>query len=115
MLAHTDQNQSNGIELDHELDHEGSDLVIQSDDRRPVLSARDLAGMVGPLDLDQLRPHHLTLVVAVAELARDAGIDWPWGPDDPVVALLRALAKLSIVAPEATSEHAARLAADLSA
>lgn len=36
---------------------------------------------------------------------------WPPGPDDPVVALLRALARLSIIAPDAESTHAAMLIA----
>ena len=51
--------------------------------------------------------------MALIELARSAGRDWPWGHDDPLVALLRAVAKLSIQAPCSASPTAARLVAAL--
>lgn len=72
-------------------------------------TASELIQTLGRVEIDDLRSHHVTLVIAVAELSRDAGLDWPWGPDDPTVALLRAAAKLAIDAPEAASEHAAFL------
>ena len=74
-------------------------------------TARALCEALAPLELDELREHHLTLAMAVAELSQSAGRAWPWGPDDPTVALLRAVAKLALDAPQATSQHAARLQA----
>lgn len=74
-----------------------------------AMTARDVAGMVGGLDLDVLRAHHGGLAAVTAELAVDARMDWPCTADDPTVALLRALARIAIDAPEATSRQASRL------
>lgn len=75
------------------------------------IDVRTLARRLGPLSPDSLRECHALLVMAVLELSEDAGKRWPWGIDDPTVALLRAVAKLSLVAPEATSATAAQLIA----
>ena len=76
-------------------------------------TAQSLAAALGVLELDDLRHHHIELTSATAELARAAGRDWPWGHDDPTVAVLRALAKLAILAPDATSERADHLCRQL--
>jgi hypothetical protein len=76
-------------------------------------TARELAHALGQRNLDELRGCQPELAAAVAELAAAAGRAWPRGPDDPVVALLRALAKLSLDAPDASSTYAARLLASL--
>jgi hypothetical protein len=80
---------------------------------RPGATARDLALAIGHLDLEMVHEHHLDLLIAVADLADAAGCGWPWGHDDPTVALVRAVAKLALVAPGARSEHAAALVATL--
>ena len=71
--------------------------------------ADDFGRAIGTVDLDTLRHHHLALAMAVIELAADAGRPLPWSHDDPTVALLRAVAKLSLAAPGATSSAAADL------
>lgn len=73
------------------------------------MTARDFVLAVGSLDLAALRTHHVDLAAVTAELAKDAEMDWPWTPDDPTVALLRAIARIAIVAPDATSERATAL------
>lgn len=95
--------------------HHAGDASTTSRTDAPTSTARELAAAVGQLDLESLRKHHLALLLAVAELAGDAGTDWPWSPDDPTVALLRAVAKLSLDAPDASSPHAAALIAALGA
>jgi hypothetical protein len=79
--------------------------------RQVPVTARDLATNIGARDLEELRPWLPELAMAVAELARSAGTDWPWGHDDALISLLRAVAKLSIDAPGASSMAAARLLA----
>lgn len=74
-----------------------------------ALTARDFVASVGSVDVDVLRDHHLDLAAVTAELARDTAMDWPWTPDDSTVALLRALARIAITAPEATSQRASAL------
>lgn len=73
------------------------------------------AHVLGTVDLHTLRRHHLSLAMAVVELAADAASPFPWTHDDPTVALLRAAAKLSLTAPEATSSAAAFLVDQLAA
>lgn len=72
-------------------------------------TARELAMALGSLELDHLQRFVPELAAAVAELAATAGKPWPFGADEPVVLLLRALAKLSIDAPSAASARAAAL------
>ena len=80
------------------------------DDEAPsTATARELALTIGRLDLDDLRRHHLQLALAVAELSAGAGVPWPWTADDPTVALVRAVAKLSIVAPDVVGDAAGQL------
>jgi len=72
-------------------------------------TARQLALAIGPLDLDTIRNHHLELTLAVSELASNAGKPWPWTADDPTVALVRALARLAVLAPDTRADAAGRL------
>lgn len=57
---------------------------------------------IGP----QLVPY---LAAAAAELALLAGIPWRFGADDPPVALLRLIAKVTLRDPRAGGPHTARL------
>ncbi len=76
-------------------------------------TARELAAAIGCLDLDDLRTHHLALTLAVAELSAGAGMPWPWAVDDPTVTLVRAVAKLSLVAPDVTAGAAGAIVEQL--
>ena len=49
------------------------------------------------------------LAAAAAEVSRAAGLSWRIGSDDPAVALLRIVARVSIVAPDAGGVHCERL------
>lgn len=72
-------------------------------------NAQDLLADLARVDVDDLRHHHVELVGAVAELARAAGLDWPWTHDDSTIAVLRALSKIALIAPAATSPRAAAI------
>ncbi|MEM7341746.1 MAG: hypothetical protein AAF467_24075 [Actinomycetota bacterium] len=76
---------------------------------RPTTSARHLAAQLGAIDAGALRAHHRVIAAAVEELAASAGLRWPWGVDDPTVALLRVLAKLAIDHPDAATAVGADL------
>lgn len=80
-----------------------------------AVSARDAVWTIGQIDLDELRRHHLEIMSAAAELARAAGRPWHWGTEDPTVVLVRALSRLAVQAPDATSERAADLCRSLGA
>lgn len=49
------------------------------------------------------------LAAAAAEVCSAAGLPWRIGSDDPAVALLRIVARVSIVAPEVGGGHCERL------
>ncbi|MFV0259123.1 MAG: hypothetical protein ACK5PP_11835 [Acidimicrobiales bacterium] len=90
------------------------DTTLRPPTNRPgpgagAATARALVEVLAVRDLDELDRHRLDLAVAVAELSAAAGRDWSWGPDEPTVALVRAAAKLALVAPRAASTQAARL------
>lgn len=53
------------------------------------------------------------MAAAAAELALLAGIPWRFGADDPPIALLRMIARASLVAPDAGGPHCDRLADEL--
>jgi hypothetical protein len=72
-------------------------------------SARHLLADLARLEMNDMRRHHVELVAATADLARAARLDWPWTHDDPTVAVLRALSKIALLAPEATSPRATAL------
>ena len=81
-------------------------------DKTPTIgtaTARELASAVGPLPLHELRPHEPDLAAAVSELAMASDQSWLRGTDEPLVVLLRAVARLSLVAPDVTSHRAAHL------
>ncbi len=80
---------------------------------RPRARADALAAVIGSVEVDAMRDHHLALAMAVIELAADAGRPLPWSHDDPTVALLRAASKLALTTPGATSSAAADLLAQL--
>ena len=69
-------------------------------------SAKELAAVVGPRPIADLRPHEPELAAAVSELARASGHNWLRGQDDPLVVLLRAVARLSLIAPDVRSQRA---------
>jgi hypothetical protein len=70
------------------------------------MTAAEVGRVVGHLDLEVARLHHVEMTTVIAELAEDAKMDWPWTHDDPTVAVLRAFARLSLAAPNAVSERA---------
>lgn len=74
-----------------------------------TMTAAEVNRLVGNLDLEVARRHHVELTTVMAELAHHAEIDWPWTHDDPTIAVLRAVATLSLVAPDAVSELASSL------
>lgn len=78
-----------------------------------VATARELARTIGRRHVRQIAPHHVSLAFTVAELARSAGSDLVWSPDDPTVVLLRALSNLAVDAPGAVSSEGAILLAAL--
>lgn len=78
-------------------------------------TARELAAVVGPLPLDELRPHEPDLAAAVCELAMASDQAWLRATDEPLIVLLRAVARLSLVAPDTHSQRAASLIAALGA
>jgi hypothetical protein len=73
------------------------------------MTAAAIASALGGIDLHTLREHHVELLCVAAELARDAGDDWPWGHDDPTVAVIRTISKLAMTAPDVKSKRAADL------
>lgn len=75
----------------------------------PSMTAAEICRALGGVDLGVARRHHVEVATVVAELAEDARMNWPWTHDDPTVALLRALARISIVAPGSTSPKAESL------
>lgn len=77
----------------------------------PVATARELAVALGAHDVGDLLADQPQLAAAVAELSLAAGKAWSVGVDDHVVLLLRALARVSIEAPDVTSTYAAELVA----
>lgn len=81
----------------------------------PTASARELVAAVGGHELAILDPLRRDLGLAVAELSRSAGGQDHWGPDEPLVVLVRALARLARVAPGARSERAAQVLGSLRA
>lgn len=81
----------------------------------PRASSAELNSALCAVEIDEAREHHLALAMAVIELAADAGSPFPWGHDDPTIALLRAAAKLSLTSPDATSSSAADLVERLTA
>jgi len=76
-------------------------------------TAAEIGRLVANIDLDAARRHHVEMAAVVAELAHDADMDWPWTHDDPTVAVLRAFAKLALVAPHAVGPRAGALSESL--
>ncbi len=78
-------------------------------------TARDINQMLSQLRIaeieDQLVPF---LAAAAAELALGVDIKWRFSPDDPTVALLRLIAKVSLKNPDAGGPHTDRLLQKLS-
>lgn len=80
-----------------------------------VAGAAELAAVLALVDPAALAPWHGRLAHAVDELHRAAGRTLAWDERDPIVALVRALARLARTSPSASSAAAASLAADLAA
>jgi hypothetical protein len=78
-------------------------------------NTQELAHAVGTLNVADIAPHAAELAAAITEITMTANTGWPVSHDDPVVVLLRILAKLSLDAPEVESERAADLIAKLAA
>ncbi len=76
----------------------------------PSASAKRLCERLAPLTADQLRSLTPAMAAAAAELALLTGVSWRFSPDDPAIALLRMIARVAIVAPDAGGPHCARLA-----
>ena len=53
------------------------------------------------------------LASAGAEIGSVAGIPWTFSPDDPAVALVRLIAQVTLMCPDASGPHTARLLARL--
>lgn len=76
-------------------------------------TARTLCSQLAPLPIDELVEVAPSLAAAVAELALLVGVPWRFSPDDPAVALLRMLARVAIIAPDASGPHCDRLGQQL--
>lgn len=77
-------------------------------------TAADVTAHLARLDVADIDPEWLpVLAAAAAELASIAGIPWPFSTDDPPVALLRLLAKVTRIRPDASGPHTGRLLARL--
>ena len=83
--------------------------TVGADESDQRATARQLARDLAHTDIDTLARHQLVLAAAVAELTVAAGRPWRITPDEAVVALVRAVVKLSLMAPTAASVHAGRL------
>lgn len=81
----------------------------------PAATAAALAEQLSNWSASELAPHHRALSLAGAELADAADITWPHSESDPVVALVRLIAKVAIKAPTTTGANTAMLSAQLSA
>jgi len=79
------------------------------------VGATDLAAVLALVDPTALAPWHGRLARAVDELHRAAGSTLAWDERDPIVALVRGLARLARTSPSASSGAAASLASDLAA
>lgn len=77
-------------------------------------SARDVSAMLARFEVADIDPAWVPLLAAsAAELASVAGIPWRFSTDDPAVALLRLIAKVTITTPHAAGPHTARLLTQL--
>ena len=73
-------------------------------------TARDLAARLAERRVADIGADLLPdLAAAAAELGSVSGISWRFSTDDPAVALLRVIAKVAIVAPDAAGPHTTRL------
>ena len=72
--------------------------------------------MLGQLRIGEIGDHLVPfLAAAAAELALGVDIRWRFSPDDPTVALLRFIAKVSLKNPDAGGPHTDRLHGQLQA
>jgi hypothetical protein len=77
-------------------------------------TAAEVARRLAPIEIGDLGPDVLPfLAAAAAELASVAGIAWRFSTDDPAVALVRLIAKVTMTCPDAAGPHTARLVARL--
>lgn len=80
----------------------------------PTATAAQVAVRLARLDIAEIDPAWMPLLAAAAaELASVAGISWCFSTDDPAVALLRLLGKISVTCPGASGPHTARLLTQL--
>lgn len=91
------------------------DRYVESKWVQGTSTAAELAEALADFDIDGLQQHRITLLMAVAELSASAGYPWTWGPEDPVVALFRAVVRLSLTHPNLSSGFAKRLIIELRA
>lgn len=91
-----------------------SDWSTIDEDGRTAATAADVTAHLARLDVAEIDPAWMPLLAAAAaELASVAGISWRFSTDDPAVALLRLIAKITITCPDASGPHTARLLARL--
>lgn len=73
-------------------------------------TAAEVTARLAHLDVADIDPEWLPLLAAAAaELASIAGIPWRFSTDDPPVALLRLLAKVTRICPDVSGPHTGRL------
>jgi hypothetical protein len=79
-----------------------------------MATASGVSARLSRLEVDDIRPEWVPFLAAsAAEVASGAGIPWRFSTDDPVVALLRLIAKVTMVCPGASGPHTVRLLAQL--
>ncbi len=83
--------------------------VATPNDVPTCATAATIARAVGGRDLRELADWKREIAAVVIDLAANAGSDWPFGHDDPTVALLRALGRLALKNPDVTSDLGAQL------
>ena len=76
---------------------------------RTPATAAAIAQAVGSRQLPELAGWHRELAAVVADLAVRTGSPWPFGHDDPTVALMRALSRFAVAHPDTTSELGSQL------
>jgi hypothetical protein len=89
-------------------------VFLATADADPLATASDVSHRLALLEIGDIRPEWVPLLAAsAAELASAAGLSWRFSTDDPVVALLRLIAKVTMVCPGASGPHTVRLLAQL--
>ncbi len=76
----------------------------------PVATAAEVNARLARVEVAEIDPGLVPyLAAAVAELAQAVGVAWPSSTDDPPVALLRTIAKVTMRHPDVGGPHTGRL------